>query len=100
MSMAGNDEKILAEAVKIIRKNVGDDCKIFLFGSRADGTAHGRSDYDIGVLLGDQKIPQMAMVKIKDELENLYTLFSVDVVDFNDVSKNFYDVAMKNIINL
>ena len=40
------------------------------------------------------------MIEIKEEIENLPTLFSIDVVDFKNVSENFYNVAMKNIINL
>ena len=94
-----NDNIIIGKVVEIIHQKIGNNCKIFLFGSRVDGTASSRSDYDVGIL-SDEIIPQIEMIEIKEEIENLPTLFSIDVVDFKNVSENFYNVAMKNIINL
>ena len=99
MEKAKNDEKILAEAAKIIRGHLGEKCKVFLFGSRADGTARERSDYDIGIL-PENELKNGELGEIKEELENLPTLYKIDVVDFSNVSENFYTVAMQNIINL
>ncbi len=99
MTEVKNDEKILKEAVGIIRKHLGKECKVFLFGSRADGTARERSDYDMGIL-PENELRNGELGEIKEELENLSTLYKIDVINFKNVSKNFYDVATQNIINL
>lgn len=48
-----------------------------LFGSRAKGTALERSDIDIAV----SGVAQFS--KFREEVENLPTLFSVDIVDMD-----------------
>lgn len=44
--------------------------KVVLFGSRADGTARDRSDFDIGIV-GPEPLPRKIFFKIEDRLERL-----------------------------
>ena len=90
---------ITVEAATIIRKHLGDKCRVFLFGSRVDGSSHFTSDYDIGILC-DKEVPQMDIINIKNEIENMRTLYKIDVVDFRRVSNDFYEVAMEHIFDL
>ncbi len=99
VAVVKNDKKILSEVVKIIRKHLGEECKIFLFGSRVDGSAQERSDYDIGIM-STKDLPMRKLGKIREEIENLPTLYKIDIVDFRNVSENFYAVAMKKILYL
>jgi predicted nucleotidyltransferase len=67
-----------------------------LFGSRADGTAHERSDIDIGIE-GPQPVPQATLASIQEELEEAPTLYTIDVVDFRRVSEKFRRVAQRRL---
>ncbi len=71
--------------------------EIFLFGSRVTGGADPRSDFDIGVRAG-RRLDGREMVEIRDRLEALPILQTVDVVDFADVSPEFDSVASRHRI--
>jgi predicted nucleotidyltransferase len=67
--------------------------RVFLFGSRATGTAHERSDFDLGVF-GAEPFPLKPFYEIENALENLPTLYRIDWLDLNRVSDEFRDVAL------
>lgn len=54
--------------------------RVVLFGSRAAGTAGPRADFDLGVL-GPAPLPLDVFYRIRDALEELPTLYTVDWVD-------------------
>jgi predicted nucleotidyltransferase len=69
-------------AAAIVRRHLPDPAyQVFLFGSRAAGTAHDRSDIDIGIE-GPVPVPREALAAIHEEIEEVPTLYSIDVVDF------------------
>jgi len=68
--------------------------KVVLFGSRADGTARDRSDFDIGVV-GPAPLPRRVFFKIEDRLERLNTLYTLDWIDLNRVDVSFRDEALR-----
>lgn len=70
--------------------------KVFFFGSRVKGDNFPRSDIDIGIK-GPKTVPFEVVVRIKEDIENLPTLYKFDVVDFKDVSEKFKKIALKNI---
>jgi predicted nucleotidyltransferase len=71
--------------------------EVFLFGSRATGTADLRSDFDIGIRAG-RRLDGREMAEIRDRLEALPILQTVDVVDFSCVSAAFESVATRDRI--
>ena len=80
-------------AALVIRRHVPDPAyRIFLFGSRAAGSAAERSDIDIGIE-GPAPVPHPALAAIHDELEEAPTLYTIEVVDFASVSEKFRRVA-------
>ena len=81
------DEEILKKVVEIVSKYL-PNCRVYLFGSRAKGTARKNSDFDIAVDCGSN-IPFSVMAKIEGELEELPTLKSFDLVDLSLVSDDF-----------
>jgi uncharacterized protein len=86
--------------VDVIRRHLPDEAyKIFLFGSRARGTAHARSDIDIGIE-GPSPVPYEILASIAAEIEELPTLYSVDVVDFKRVPEQFRAVALEHIVEI
>jgi predicted nucleotidyltransferase len=82
-------------AAEIVRRYVPDPAyRIFLFGSRAEGTARERSDIDIGIE-GPCPVPHEALALIQEELEEAPTLYSVDIVDFSRVPEKFRRIARR-----
>ncbi len=70
-----------------------------LFGSRATGSARPGSDWDIGIL-GPQPLRGAVLQATRDDLHDLRTLHSFDVVDLTTVPQSFRDVALRHVINL
>ncbi len=70
--------------------------RIFYFGSRVNGKADERSDLDIGIEAA-QPVPLQIMSEIKSDLDELPILQKIDFVDFQMVSAEFRQVALKNI---
>ena len=82
-------------SVDIVRRHLPDPAhKIFLFGSRARGTAHERSDIDIGID-GPLPVPYEILATIMDEVGESPTLYSVDVVDLKRAPAQFRAVALE-----
>lgn len=70
--------------------------RLFFFGSRVTGGGTERSDIDVGIE-GDFPVSASVMMKIKDEIEALPTLYIIEVVDFKSVSPDFHEVALSQI---
>lgn len=84
-------------AAGVIRQHLPDPAyRIFLFGSRATGSAAERSDIDIGIE-GPAPVPHPALAAIHDEIEEAPTLYTIEVVDFHRVSEQFRNVAQRRI---
>jgi len=95
--MAMTKDEITEAITKIVKKWISyDHYRVFYFGSRADGTAHERSDYDIGIDAG-KKISAKVMIEIQEELDQLPTLLKFDWVDFYSVTDDFKQIALKQI---
>lgn len=84
-------------AAAVIRCHVPDLAyRVFLFGSRATGSAGERSDIDIGIE-GPAPVPRAALAAIQDELDEAPTLYTIDVVDFTRLPEKFRLVAERRI---
>ncbi len=70
--------------------------RIFFFGSRVAGNGSERSDIDVGIE-GDTSIPFHVMRRIRDDIETLSTLYTIEIVDFQRVSQDFRDVALQHV---
>ena len=88
------------EAIKInvLQAFSNIDADIFLFGSRATGKAHERSDYDIGYY-ADQISPQM-LAELKDKLEEMPIAARVDLVDFTNLNSEFIRIALRGGVEI
>lgn len=69
------NKKILDEIIVLAQKN--GIKKIFLFGSRARGDNHERSDIDLAISGGN-------FFQFTDDVENIETLLSFDVVNLDE----------------
>lgn len=84
---------IVQTIVSIIHNHLPSEYKSILFGSFARGDALKTSDIDIGII-GKQKVPWEIMVKIKQEIDDIPTLRSIEIVDLNTVDDVFKNKAL------
>ena len=90
-------EKLKREIKEIVGRHLNiEEYKIFFFGSRVIGKGSDRSDIDLGIE-GTKEVPAVAFMKIKEDLEHLPILYKIDVVDFRNLSDDFYGVAKEKI---
>ena len=88
--------KLKKEILEIIGKYLDlGKYRIFVFGSRVSGGGGERSDIDIGID-GPDEAPYEIMAKIKEDIENLPTLYKIEIVDFQKVSPDFKEVALQH----
>ena len=84
-------------AAAVVRRHLPDPAyRVFLFGSRAAGSAHQRSDIDIGIE-GPSAVSPAIMAAIEDELDEAPTLYTIEVVDFVRVSDSFRRDARERV---
>jgi len=90
-------EKLERDILHIVGKHLDlNQYRVFFFGSRVEGKGDERSDIDIGIE-GPKNIPLETIARIKEDLSNLPTLYSFDVVDFTQADDDFKEVAKKHI---
>lgn len=91
---------VARQVFDIVRRVTGSPAyRVFLFGSWAAGRARERSDIDIGIE-GPAPLDPAAMLEIRDACEALPTLYTVEVVDFTQVSPLFREEATARVYEL
>ncbi|MDP3725475.1 MAG: nucleotidyltransferase domain-containing protein [Nanoarchaeota archaeon] len=95
-----SSEQLKGEIVKIVHKHLNTETyRIFFFGSRVSGGGNERSDIDVGVE-GPAQVPSREWLAIQEEIENLPTLYKIEIVDFKRVGKEFREVALQRTESL
>lgn len=88
-------EKLKKEILEIVGRHLDlSKYRVFFFGSRVSGGGRDRSDIDVGIE-GPEPIPAKIWFDMEEEIENIPTLYKIEIVDFRRVSKKFYDVALQ-----
>lgn len=67
--------------------------RVFLFGSRASGSARAASDIDIG-LLAKEPLPPALLADLRKAFEESRIPYTVDVVDLPSVDETFRTKVM------
>lgn len=94
-----HSQAIIKQAANIIQSHLSKEYIPVLFGSRARGNALKTSDIDIGII-GKNKVPWKIMVDIKQDIENIPTLHSIEIVDLNAVNGKFKKKALREAKSL
>ncbi len=89
----GLRKDIIENLKKIFEKYVEVE-RVCIFGSRAKGTYKETSDIDI-VMYGE-KLTHTINTKIYYEIDDLYLVYKIDLINFNSLSEN--DKLRENII--
>lgn len=88
-------EKLKQQILAIVGKHLDLlKYRMFFFGSRVAGKGTDRSDIDVGI--EGPPIPAGAMLDIQEEIENLPTLYKIEIVDFLAVAPIFKEVALQH----
>lgn len=89
-------EKLKKEILEIVGRHLDlAKYRVFFFGSRVSGKGTDRSDIDVGID-GPEPIPPIAFVRIQEEIEEIPTLYKIDIVDFRSVAPKFREVALQS----
>jgi len=84
---------------KILKGHLPAGWKAVLFGSRARDGARARSDWDIG-LVGPGPMPSETAARIREALDDLPTLHTIDLVDLTIVPEEFRIRALSGAVEL
>ncbi len=87
-------DDFISHVASILKAHLDESYVFFLFGSRADGTAHEKSDFDFGIL-GKEPVSMATLSDIQSDIEKSPTLFQADIVDFLTVDDSFRAFALK-----
>jgi predicted nucleotidyltransferase len=91
------DQSITDAIVRAVKRHAPfRHYRVFYFGSRAAGHATARSDFDVG-LEADQTIPLEVIAKIREEVDTIPILQTIDLVDFAGVSEEFAREAKRAV---
>lgn len=89
-------ERLKKELLEIIGRHLDlSRYRVFFFGSRVTGKGTDRSDIDVGIE-GPEPVPSRAWIEIEEEIENIPTLYKVEIVNFSNVSYIFKEVATQH----
>lgn len=92
-----SEEELRREILAVIGRHIDlKKYKIFFFGSRVSGKGSERSDIDVGIE-GQNPVPDNALAKIREDMEDLPTLYSIDVIDFVRADDDFQKVAKEHM---
>jgi predicted nucleotidyltransferase len=74
--------EIAADVARLARSLLGKDTEVIWFGSWPQGKARPRSDIDVAVSTGSA-VPPERMAALREAVDELPTLYAIDVVDLN-----------------
>ncbi|MBE8221978.1 MAG: nucleotidyltransferase domain-containing protein [Bdellovibrionales bacterium] len=77
----------------LLKKHLPNNCKVWVFGSRAKKQSKFNSDLDLALDCPD-KIDFKSIIQLKEDLEESKLPYTVDVVNFYNIEESF-----KKIIN-
>jgi len=86
-------EKNIAEIIHTITELAQPE-QIILFGSRAHGTAHRYSDYDIA--LAGVDMDHRTERCLKEALDDRLGIFTVDLINIDKVDREFKDIIVQS----
>lgn len=76
--------EIAREVAKLARSLLGENTQVIWFGSWPRHKALAHSDIDLAISIGTP-IPLERMALLHDAVDDIATLYEIDLVDFNSV---------------
>lgn len=85
-------EEIIQFVIDILKKHL-DNFTLYLFGSRSKKTAQQHSDIDLAI---DTTCNENLVKKAKLEIDNINTLYSIDIVNMNKIDNEFKEIILQS----
>ena len=91
--------KVYEEAIRTLRELIesvieDEGVVVYLFGSRATGSATPVSDIDIGIAFRG-RASRISIPLLKEKIENSNIPYKVDIVDLSQVSREFRERVLR-----
>jgi len=102
LSMSEETPTIAQDAVTRVRAvvlaHLGDEqVSVYLFGSRARGDAHRRSDIDVGYIAHGPMDAQV-LSALREALDELSIPYTVELVDLAATTNTFREMALREAV--
>jgi predicted nucleotidyltransferase len=95
------EENNLELVKQIINNTVNDlNIQVYMYGSRAKGTAWKYSDIDLALSSSKGKIPPNTISKLSLDFEESLLPYKVDIIDLHTVSENFKEAIAADLVKL
>jgi len=86
--------EIAREVARLARSILGEDTEMIWFGSWPRGQAHPHSDIDVAISTG-QSIPPEPMALLHEAVNDLPTLYQIDILDFSATGSALREEVLK-----
>jgi len=87
--------EIAGEVARLARSLLGSETQVIWFGSWPRGNALAHSDIDVAVSIG-QPIPMERLVLLHDAIDEIATLYEIDMVDLGTTGPALHDEILKH----
>lgn len=87
--------EIAGEVAKLARSLLGENTQVIWFGSWPQGKAVAHSDIDMAVSIGTP-IPPERMALLHDAVDDIATLYEIDLVDLGSAGPVLRDEILKH----
>lgn len=92
---SARERHLKTQILETVARHLGNrHYRLWLFGSRAQGRATGRSDYDLGIMT-EQPLDLATLSRIRADLEELPILQEIDLVDLTTAPADFVRQALQ-----
>ena len=90
-------KRLQSEIIAVLRRHLDlRQHRVFFFGSRVAGRSTERSDIDVSIE-GPNAVPSHVMNRVRQDVEDLGTMYTIEIVDFQRVSPEFRAVALQHV---
>lgn len=89
----------LAIVQEILRKSLSPDAKVWVFGSRTNGTTKSTSDLDLAIDTG-RRLTRDEEISLIDAFDESDLPYKVDFVDIHSASNSFKEIIERTRVEL
>lgn len=84
----------------ILSKHLPQNTHVWVFGSRAKGTAKKYSDLDLAIDMNNACMPLKVLTVLMNDFEESLLPYKVDIIDLNSITSDFHQMIEKESIRL
>jgi predicted nucleotidyltransferase len=92
---AARPVEVAKEVARLARSVLGEDLEVIWFGSWPQGKAFPHSDIDVAISTGEPIAPER-MGRLRDLVDELPTLFEIDIIDLNATGPALREEILKH----